>query len=127
MKDLIAILLLLPPFLGYTQQITISGHSLSELKRSPTVSVSHTPLSTSVNYIRFIVITQAALPLTQAMGSHPSRIPQAWSYRDLAFFCKLEVKMEKATNFPIKFRLGEVQYAENREGKYGRLQQQLGN
>lgn len=127
MKDLIAILLLLPPFLGYAQQITISGHSLSELQRSPAVSVSHTPLSTSVNYIRFIAISQSALPLTEAMGSHPSRIPQAWSHRDLAFFCKLEVKLEKATNFPIKFRLGEVQYAENREGKYGRLQQQLGN
>lgn len=57
----------------------------------------------------------------------PNQQPRAWSYQDLAFFCKLEVKLEKATNLPIKFRLGEVQYAENREGKYGKLQQQLNN
>ena len=44
-------------------------------------------------------------------------IPEAWSYEELAIFCKLEVKMEKALKFPIKVRLGEVNYAEMREGK----------
>lgn len=44
-------------------------------------------------------------------------IPAAWRYQDLAFFCKLEVKMEKALNLPIKFRLGEVQTVERMEGK----------
>ncbi|MBK9016911.1 MAG: hypothetical protein IPM82_24205 [Saprospiraceae bacterium] len=44
-------------------------------------------------------------------------MPQAWCYSDLAFFCKMEVKMEKATRFPIKFRLGDVQYVDRLEGK----------
>ena len=37
---------------------------------------------------------------------------------DLATFCKLELKLEKAVNMPIKFRLGEVQYVERLEGKH---------
>ena len=44
-------------------------------------------------------------------------LPQAWCYNDLAFFCKIEVKMEKAVRFPIKFRLGDVQYVDRLEGK----------
>jgi hypothetical protein len=44
-------------------------------------------------------------------------LPQAWCYSDLAFFCKIEVKMEKAARFPIKFRLGDVQYVDKLEAK----------
>ncbi len=44
-------------------------------------------------------------------------MPQAWCYSDLAFFCKIEVKMEKAARFPVKFRLGDVQYVDQLEGK----------
>jgi hypothetical protein len=40
-----------------------------------------------------------------------------YSYDDLAVFCKIEVKMEKASGFPVKFRLGEVNYVEKLEGK----------
>jgi hypothetical protein len=41
----------------------------------------------------------------------------AYNYNDLAIFCKLEVKMERAAGLPIKFRLGEVNYVEQMEGK----------
>lgn len=44
-------------------------------------------------------------------------IPQAWCYQELAFFCKIEVKMERAARFPIKFRLGDVQYVDWLEQK----------
>ncbi len=41
----------------------------------------------------------------------------AYSYDKLAFFCKIEVKLEKQTKLPIKVRLGEVNYTEKLEGK----------
>lgn len=44
-------------------------------------------------------------------------MPIAWCYSDLAFFCKIEVKMEKAVRFPVKFRLGDVGYVDRLEGK----------
>ncbi len=35
----------------------------------------------------------------------------------LAFFCRLELKIEKTTKFPVKFRLGDVEYVDRLEGK----------
>ncbi len=45
-------------------------------------------------------------------------IPKAYHYENLAFFCKVEVDLEKASKFPIKFRLGDVEYVDRLEGKY---------
>jgi len=39
-------------------------------------------------------------------------------YDNLALFCKIEVRLEKATKFPVKFRLGEVDYVDRLEGKH---------
>lgn len=128
MKHLILTLLFSAPLLTYAQQLTIAGHSLPELRQERAVQTPSPSLSQSVKYLQLRQAgEQAKLPLEEVMLHSPHQQPQTWSYQDLAFFCKLEVKLEKATNLPIKFRLGEVQYAENREGKYGKLQQQLGN
>lgn len=48
----------------------------------------------------------------------PSVFIDSYNYNDLALFCKLDVKLEKAARFPLKFRLGEVQYVDQLEGKY---------
>ena len=45
------------------------------------------------------------------------KTPNCYSYNDLAFFCKLEVIMEKQTQLPVKFRLGEFNEVERLEGK----------
>jgi hypothetical protein len=36
---------------------------------------------------------------------------------NLAFFCKKEIKIEKVTKIPFRFRLGSVQYVDYLEGK----------
>ena len=45
-------------------------------------------------------------------------MPVVYAVSELPMFCKWEVKLEKAATFPVKFRLGEVQYVEHLEGKY---------
>jgi hypothetical protein len=44
-------------------------------------------------------------------------IPSAYCYQNLAFFCKIEVKLEKASTFPVKFRLGSIPYVDFLEQK----------
>ncbi len=44
-------------------------------------------------------------------------IPKVYCYDDLAVFCKLEVQLEKKFKFPVKIRLGEVNYVDMLEGK----------
>ncbi|MBX2870679.1 MAG: hypothetical protein KTR30_01225 [Saprospiraceae bacterium] len=128
MKQLIVLLLLSVPFLSQAQPWSIAGHSLPELRQSQNLPPSTPSISPSIKFLQLITNSEpTGLSLQEIMLHTPSQQPRAWSYQDLAFFCKLEVKLEKATKLPIKFRLGEVQYAENREGKYGRLQQQLNN
>jgi len=43
--------------------------------------------------------------------------PKIYNYHNLAFFCKVEVKLEEAVRFPVKFRLGDVNYVDQLEGK----------
>jgi len=45
------------------------------------------------------------------------KMPAAYAYKDLAFFCKIEVQLEKAVKLPVKFRLGSVDYVDYLEGK----------
>ena len=59
-------------------------------------------------------ILGASLPPTT---EQPTRLsPAAYRYQDLAFFCKVEVKLEHAAQMPVKFRLGSVQYVDQLEG-----------
>lgn len=43
--------------------------------------------------------------------------PRVYQYEELALFCKMEVKLEKAFRFPIRMRLGDVPYVDWMEGK----------
>ena len=48
----------------------------------------------------------------------PTHVPNVFSTNDLAFFCRIELNLEKTTKIPIKFRLGEVQQVEALEQKH---------
>ena len=43
--------------------------------------------------------------------------PTTYAYNELAFFCRVEVELEKKVKFPVKFRLGDVNYVDQLEGK----------
>ena len=47
----------------------------------------------------------------------PNKIPSIFSVETLPFFCKIEYKMGLNKKLPLKFRLGDVQYVDELEGK----------
>lgn len=44
-------------------------------------------------------------------------VPSNFYVKNMGFFCKQELKLQAATNLPLKFRLGSVQYCDKMEGK----------
>ena len=63
--------------------------------------------------------TQNSLPDLETLILNPASTQnyKAYNYHSLAFFCKVEVQLEKKTKIPIKFRLGDVRYVDWLEGK----------
>ena len=44
-------------------------------------------------------------------------LPGNFYAKQLPFFCNKELKIQKAVGFPLKFRLGSVEYCDKLEGK----------
>ena len=55
------------------------------------------------------------------LKENTSSIPNTFDANKLPLFCKIEWKIEKASKLPVKFRLGEVQQVEAKEGKMKHL------
>lgn len=68
-------------------------------------------------------LTQPAVK--QATTAAVARIPSLYDYDQLGFFCKWEVRLEAAAQFPVKFRLGEVNYVDRLERK-AKMQERFG-
>ncbi len=49
--------------------------------------------------------------------SKKTSLPPAFCAADLAFFCRLELKMDKALRTPVRFRLGSQEYVDWLERK----------
>ena len=112
-------LLLLMINSGHAQQNwRLEGKSLYELKQEQNQILRITSPSTVSFPIGYQVMhTQGRDKKTPPFYLRTKQLPSAYQYQDLAFFCRLEVKLEHAVRFPVKFRLGEVQYVERMEGK----------
>ncbi len=119
---------LLPLFLplllsGQSAPYGIAGKSLPELRREAdagllTVAPPALPgkrLFAGATVPLKKKRTQPVLPAI--FHQRPAAIPGIYSYQELAFFCKLEVQLERRANVPIKFRLGDVLYVDYLEGK----------
>jgi hypothetical protein len=46
-----------------------------------------------------------------------TQVPGDFYARQLPFFCDKELKIQKAVGFPVKFRIGSVEYCDKLEGK----------
>lgn len=95
--------------------VGVLGKSLYQLKQPLVEQIFSSPhFLPSVNTFSSIIPPkQSPTPLlTNAFSVSDSY------YEHLGFFCKVELRLEQQSKFPIKFRLGEVQYVERLEGKY---------
>ena len=45
-------------------------------------------------------------------------VPKDFTTRNLPFFCRKELQVQKATGLAIKLRLGSVEYVDKLEGKH---------
>ena len=127
MKWLIGISFLILPLMSWGQQFTslsaerhdiealtqLEGKSIIELKNQK-ASFTDVQFRLPNNNILSQQSSRTNFSFQKAMQA----APLVYAYKDLAFFCKLEVQMEKKAKLPIKVRLGEVQYVERMEGKY---------
>lgn len=57
------------------------------------------------------------MEMSQLLQTSSWSAPRAYQFADLAFFCKVEVQLEKSVGFPVKFRLGDLNYVNYLEGK----------
>lgn len=101
---------------GFTQSewTKVQDQNLVELRRS----LNQKPEFSLLDKFSISSVWETPNPTAHKPASLAAApVPPAWNYQELAFFCKLEVKMEKALQLPVKVRLGEVHTVEKMEGK----------
>ncbi len=95
-------------------QYRISGKTIHELKQE---KVSFNVPSLPTNHL-LGPIQNVSSQKSEFFQLTSSKIPNVYSFDELGMFCKFEVKIEKATRFPVKIRLGEVEAVDRKEGKW---------
>ena len=86
--------------------------------------------SSALLYLCMIVNARAQVATTDSLVAPPMamepglppaidllHMPSPYNYEHLGFFCKAEVKVNRLLPIPVMFRLGDVQHAEELEGK----------
>lgn len=108
---------MLPSSLLSQRSYRLQGKSIFELRREKEQERISIPIPALVPPVLLLPLSRALPAFAGDPYTAPGQMPTAYSYERLGIFCKFEVQMERATRFPIKFRLGEVQYTEGLEGK----------
>lgn len=100
--------------------------SLSPLSTGQTVGLSLNNVKTVLPSVGLppqypsVFLPKKALktyPNPIASVKKPTQVPSIFSVEALPFFCKIEHKMGLNKKLPVKFRLGDVQYVDELEGK----------
>jgi hypothetical protein len=87
---------------GLSAQLQLPSYD-SEIEFTPT-------LFSPSNFLQKSTITREA-------PFEATPLPVLFKVSDLPVFCRVEVEIEKAVSFPVKFRLGSVEHVDWLEGK----------
>ncbi len=90
---------------------------------SQTVGLSLKSIKTPPQYLslkneKMSIKSDFTIDNQQVVKNKPRPIPLVFCVETLPFFCKIEYKMGLNNKLPIKFRLGDVQYVDELEGKH---------
>lgn len=97
--------------------------SLNYSGLSQTVGLSISQIKTPPQYFylkneKIALLGSLCSQNQQVAKTQPRAVPSIFSVETLPFFCKIEYKMGFNKKLPIKFRLGDVQYVDELEGKH---------
>ena len=110
MKKIVLIACLLPilPALATAQKV---GLSLNNLKAPSKLPPQYSTVFLQKNTTKSVDNQTVSI-------KKPMLVPSVFSVDALPFFCKIEYKMGLNQKIPVKFRLGDVQYVDQLEGKH---------
>jgi len=94
---------------------TFIAFTVKLLLAASCAQAQHSTDSVSLKNSSFTTLSAVAPPL-KAMPL-PTQLPGNYYAKQLPFFCNKELKIQKAVGFPIKFRVGSVEYCDKLEGK----------
>lgn len=91
--------------------------------KSQTIGLSMSDIKTPPQYLSLIkeklrLKSSFNIDNQQVVKNKPRPMPSVFSVETLPFFCKIEYKLGLNNKLPVKFRLGDVQYVEQLEGKH---------
>lgn len=86
-------------------------------KSTLSLNFDNTIFDYNLSALKININTDTGFRNFSSLNQNFKPFPKIYSYHNLAFFCKIEVKLEKAAKFPVKFRLGDVNYVDQLEGK----------
>ena len=87
------------------------GLSLNNVKATPKLPPQYSSVFLQKNVAKSVDNQTVSI-------KKPTLVPSVFSVEALPFFCKIEYKMGLNQKVPVKFRLGDVQYVDQLEGKH---------
>lgn len=116
MKNIVlfTLLVLSGPFVQAQMSVASNDKNLNQLKK-----VLITPPE-NLNFSKQIQAYTQQIKVENnfsMLKNDQKQMPSVYAFKDLAFFCKIEVHLEKAVKMPVKFRLGSVDDNDYLEGK----------
>ena len=110
-------IILIPLLFHFTTAAAQVGLNFDHPTEAPTLSLGFNNTIFDYNLSVLKINTDTGFQNLSSLNQNFISFPKIYSYHNLAFFCKVEIKLEKAAKFPIKFRLGDVNYVDQLEGK----------